>query len=63
MHIDDIEIGQIVTVIGDATKTRVSVEDIDRERRLVTCSWFGGQTGKAHHATYRPGELQLPDKL
>ncbi len=47
MDIDDIEIGQIVTVIGETTNTRISVEEIDRDKRLVTCSWFGGPSGEA----------------
>ena len=30
MDIDDIEIGQIVTVIGETTNSRIGVEEVDR---------------------------------
>ena len=57
MDIDDIEIGQIVTVIGETTNTRISVEEIDRDKRLVTCSWFGGPSGEA-----RQGKINSVDR-
>ena len=63
MDIDDIEIGQIVTVIGEDTNTRINVEEVDRDKRLVTCSWFGGPSGEARQAKYRPEELRLTDKF